>query len=274
MWKKIALLLIAIVFLVSCQPKKPASQPAKETKVEEAKSIPVDFLPRDLTVTAVGDSLTEGIGDSTDTGGYLRYLENEFEKEKGIENAVLNNFGKKGTRSDQLLNRLKNKQVVSAIEQSDMVLITIGGNDVMKVARKNILNMQYERFAKEKDFYVARLEKIMALIKKENPGAVIVLIGIYNPFQQWFPDVEELDQIVTDWNEAGKSVVAQFPDAYFVNIDDIFTDLQVNLLFDDQFHPNDKGYQLIAERVYETLGEEALPAVAKTHAEGDKENRE
>jgi len=69
-------------------------------------------------------------------------------------------------------------------------------------------------------------------------------------------------------------VVAQFPDTYFVNIDDIFTDLQVNLLFDDQFHPNDKGYQLIAERVYETLGEEALPAVAETHAGGDKENRE
>ncbi|RHW42341.1 GDSL family lipase [Neobacillus notoginsengisoli] len=266
---------MATMLLASCQPKKPVSQPVRETKVEVEKVIPEDFIPRDLTVTAVGDSLTEGIGDSTDSGGYLPYLEAKLEQEKGIENAVVQNYGVKGTRSDQLLKRLRKQEVASAIKDSDMVIITIGGNDIMKVARRNILNMQYDSFAKEKDSYIARLEKIMDLIRKENPGAALVLIGTYNPFLQWFPEVEELDQIVSDWNEAGKNVIASYPNAFFVGIDDIFTDLQVNLLFDDQFHPNDKGYQLIAERVFETLEEEALPAIAgNSGAAGDEESRE
>ena len=46
------------------------------------KPIPADFQPRKLTVVSAGDSLTKGVGDSKDQGGYLPYLKAMLEKEK------------------------------------------------------------------------------------------------------------------------------------------------------------------------------------------------
>ncbi|WP_316569887.1 SGNH/GDSL hydrolase family protein [Neobacillus sp. YIM B06451] len=272
MWRRFTALFLAVLLLVSCQQENAAgSHPVKKMKIETNRSIPDDFVPRVLSIAAIGDSLTEGVGDSTRTGGYLPYLKALLEKEKGIKEARFENFGIKGTRSEQLLNRLSQKKVMAGIKEADMVVITIGGNDVMKVARNNILNLQIESFEKEERPYLKRLDQIIQKVRSFNQDAMIVLIGIYNPFMQWFPDVKELDQIVSDWNEGGKALLERYPDTYFVEISDLFGTGEENLLFDDQFHPNDKGYQLIAERVYETLEDDALPAFARKSANaGDK----
>ncbi|RDU36436.1 GDSL family lipase [Neobacillus piezotolerans] len=272
MWKQFAALVLAGILLVSCQQDiVPERHAFKKMNVQTERTIPDDFIPRTLSIAAVGDSLTEGIGDSTHTGGYLPYLKTLLEKEKGIREADFKNFGVKGTRSEQLLERLRQKKVVMGIRNADMVVITIGGNDIMKVARNNILNLQVESFKKEEQAYLKRLDQIVKKIRTENPNAMVVLIGVYNPFMQWFPDVQELDQIVSDWNEAEKALLSHYTDTYFVEISDLFAIGEENLLFDDQFHPNDKGYQLIAERVYETLEDEALPAFARKSANaGDK----
>ncbi|WP_059170799.1 SGNH/GDSL hydrolase family protein [Bacillus sp. FJAT-27445] len=272
MWKTLIALFLAVLLLASCQAENsPDRHVLKKIEIDTEKTIPNDFFPRKLSVTAIGDSLTEGVGDSTQTGGYLPYLKQLLEKEKGIKEANIVNYGIKGTRSDQLLARLQQKKVIAGIRKADMVVITIGGNDVMKVARSNILNMQIKDFKKEERSYLKRLDQIIQVIRSENPGATVVLIGIYNPFMQWFPEVVELDQIVSDWNESEKALLSQYPETYFVEISDLFRDGDESLLFDDQFHPNDKGYQLIAERVYETLEDDALPAFAKKSARKDDE---
>ncbi|WP_053366856.1 SGNH/GDSL hydrolase family protein [Bacillus sp. FJAT-27245] len=272
MWKRFTALFLAVLLLVSCQQEIVAgSHSFKKMKIDNDRTIPADFVPRVLSIAAIGDSLTEGVGDSTRTGGYLPYLKSLLEKEKGIKEAHFENFGIKGTRSEQLLDRLRQKKVMAGIKEADMVVITIGGNDVMKVARNNILNLQVESFEKEERSYLKRLDQIIQKVRTINPDAMIVLIGIYNPFMQWFPDVKELDQIVADWNEGEKALLERYSDTYFVGISDLFGEGEENLLFDDQFHPNDKGYELIAERVYETLEDGALPAFARKSASaGDK----
>lgn len=270
MWKPLTALFLAAMLLVSCQQEiVPENHAFKKMNVQTDRTIPDDFIPRKLSIAAVGDSLTEGVGDSTHTGGYLPYLKKSLEKEKGIKEADFENFGVKGTRSEQLLDRLSQKEVKSGIRKADMVVITIGGNDVMKVARNNILNMQVESFEREERFFLKRLDEIIQKIRSINPDAMVVLIGIYNPFIQWFPDVKELDQIVADWNEGGKALLSHYADTYFVEISDLFGNGEENLLFDDQFHPNDKGYQLIAERVFKTLENDALPAFARKSANAD-----
>ncbi|XJZ25861.1 GDSL-type esterase/lipase family protein [Bacillota bacterium Lsc_1132] len=133
----------------------------------------------------------------------------------------------------------------------------------MKVVRDNISNLQISAFAKEKEIYILHLSQIFDAILQENPHVSIVLIGLYNPFEKWFSNVEEMNQIVEDWNKAGQTVVANYSNAYFVDIEDLFMTSNDNLLYSDNFHPNDKGYKLIAERLHDSLEERALPDLEK-----------
>lgn len=56
---------------------------------------------------ALGDSLTRGVGDETQDYGYTIRLQQELEKWPMVEEVELDNRGKNGRRSDQLLSLLE-----------------------------------------------------------------------------------------------------------------------------------------------------------------------
>lgn len=260
MKKYFPLLLLSVLFLSSCsQSSSLVLHQEKRVSAQVFEPIPADFFPRKLTVLSAGDSLTQGIGDSTDQGGYLPYLKTMLEKEKGIKEVDFYNFGVKGNRTTQLLKRLKSPEMQPVVQKADLVILTIGGNDIMKVVRDNISDLQISDFIKEKELYHDHLTQIIDEIVKGNPNASIVLVGLYNPFSKYFSDIKELDEIVADWNRSAQGVIAQYSNAYFVEIEDVFLNSAENLLYTDNFHPNDKGYQLIAERLNETLEGRVLP---------------
>ncbi|MGG5253916.1 SGNH/GDSL hydrolase family protein [Neobacillus sp. SM06] len=263
--KKTFTLLIALTFLLSsCSQAGPFQLHAeKKAAAKEYRPIPADFFPRKLTVVSAGDSLTEGVGDSTNQGGYLPYLKKMLEKDKWVKEAHFYNYGVKGNQTTDLLKRLQSPTLSGAIKKADMVILTIGGNDIMQVVRDNISNLQISAFTKEKEVYISHLTRIFDIILAENPHASIVLVGLYNPFEKWFSNVEEMNQIVDDWNKAGQTVVANYSNAYFVSIEDLFIKTNENLLYTDNFHPNDKGYKLIAQRLHESLEERAIPDLEK-----------
>jgi lysophospholipase L1-like esterase len=258
------LLIISTIFLSSCsQPDRFDFHQEKRAIAVVYEEIPADFVPQKLTVISAGDSLTQGVGDSTNKGGYLPYLRTLLEDEKGIMDVDFMNFGVEGNRTTQLLNRLKSPEMREALPNADLVILTIGGNDIMKVAQENFANLQLSNFEDARELYIDNLYEIMNTINKANPYVSIVLVGLYNPFSQWFADVDELNQIVNDWNAAGQRVIASYSNAYFVPIEDLFLNPAENLLYSDNFHPNDRGYELIAERLNTTLEERTLPDLIK-----------
>jgi lysophospholipase L1-like esterase len=186
-----------------------------------------------------------------------------LEEEKGIKEVDFYNFGVKGNRTTQLLKRLQTDEIREKLSTVDLVILTIGGNDIMKVVKDNISNLHLSVFDKEKEVYINNLYQIMNSIMRANPDAYIVLVGVYNPFSQYFSDIKELDQIVSDWNVASQGVVANYHNAYFVGIEDLFQNPPEGLLHSDNFHPNNKGYELIAQRLNETLEERTLPDLVK-----------
>ncbi|NHM29306.1 SGNH/GDSL hydrolase family protein [Neobacillus terrae] len=272
MLKRITCLFLSVFLLSSCsQPETWRRQPDKKINLHEYQSIPADFIPKPLTVVSAGDSLTEGIGGSSNKGGYLPYLKKRLENEKGIKGVHFYNYGVKGNRTTQLLKRLKTDEIRGNIKKADMVILTIGGNDIMKVVYDNLSNLQLSAFEKAKEKYITHLTQIVSFITQENPHASIVLIGLYNPFERWFADNKELEKVVTEWNGAGQMVVSSFPNTTFVQIEDLFSNTKENLLFTDHFHPNDRGYQLIAERTFDQLEVKALPAISKRYLAARKE---
>jgi lysophospholipase L1-like esterase len=267
MLKKITLLYLCCLLLTSCshleRTVNDIETASKNTAIDLKDPVPDEFIPSPFHIVAVGDSLTKGIGDSKGQGGYLPYLAKMLDNESGVEEVSVQNFGVKGHRTDQLIKRLELPAIKKAIGEADMVTVTIGGNDMMKIIKENFLSLELSLFQAEKSAYASRVRMAIESIRSANPDVAIVLIGFYNPFFQWFSNIKEMNDIVEEWNEAGSLVVEEYPNVIFVEIDDLFLDNGESLLFDDNFHPNDKGYQLIAERVYEELGEDSIEVLGK-----------
>ena len=269
MYGKLMLMLVCIVLLASCSQTRYVSEegiaPQKNKLIlYQKESVPVSFFPDPIRVLSIGDSLTEGVGDSQDAGGYLPYLEKRLQKEPTVTSVEMVNLGVRGNRSDQLLSRLEKEETKQEVAEADAVVITIGGNDIMKVVRNHFINLEMKQFETAREEYELRLKQILDTIRMNNEEAQIYLVGVYNPFSQWFNSLGELELIMDEWNESSKAIVNGYSRAKFIDIDDIFTNGGAELLYtEDYFHPNDDGYHLIAERIYtnmdiKTLGDTRL----------------
>ncbi len=62
-----------------------------------------------INIVALGDSLTEGVGDIS-TKGYVKQVQEKLTARNGKPVYVLNNFAVSGYRTDQLLNDLTQKK--------------------------------------------------------------------------------------------------------------------------------------------------------------------
>ncbi|MCM3164928.1 SGNH/GDSL hydrolase family protein [Metabacillus litoralis] len=222
-------------------------------KVKEAVEGVIKLFEKDLQVVAIGDSLTQGVGDETKNGGYVGILNTTFEN-NNIK-VTIENYGKRGNRTDQLLKRLEKKEIEASIQKADIVLVTIGANDIMKIVRSNFTNLQLEDFEKEEQQYIERLTAIFSKINELNPNSKIYYIGFYNPFDRYFPEIQEMQMIVNDWNEIGKSITEDFENVNYIPIADLFSNSDVELLSEDYFHPNTTGYKLMAKRILESMEE-------------------
>jgi lysophospholipase L1-like esterase len=202
-----------------------------------------------LDITALGDSLTEGIGDDSKLGGYIPYLKQSLSVAyPKIKIDIINN-GKSGNRTDQLEDRIKkSKEIQKNIKNSDIILITIGGNDLTKVIKENILKgITKETFSGEYDNYTKKLKSLYKTIRKYNKNCCIYQLGIYNPFYKDFKDIKEMEEVVTEWNDLIKSTVLEYKNTEFIPIAEKIYGNEGEYISDiDSFHPNSIGYQIIA----------------------------
>jgi lysophospholipase L1-like esterase len=222
------------------------------------KQIPRDFFPVNLKIASIGDSLTKGVGDRTKQGGYIPYLKTNLENTKGIKEVEIVNLGIKGLKSSDLITQLGRRSFQNTLKSSNMVILTIGGNDIIKVVKENISHLQKSDFTQARDKFEMNLFMIVDLIRKSHPRIPIILISLYNPFFIWFSDVKEMDEILTEWNMVGNKVIDTYDNTYFVSIDDLFKVPNRPLLSSDNFHPNEKGYQLVSRRIYATITEQTI----------------
>ena len=210
------------------------------------------FFHRELSVISIGDSLTEGVGDDEKDGGYTGVLEKSINENEHL--VTIENFGKRGNRTDQLMKRLEEEEeVIHGVENADIILITIGANDVMKVFKDNFTDLELEKFTSEQIRYEQRLNQILSKIQDLNPDATTYLIGFYNPFREYFPEIDELEYIVNSWNDIGLDVTKQFENTHYIPMKDVFENSDIELFADDNFHPNHVGYELMAKRILDYM---------------------
>ena len=235
-----------------------------------------DFLAQEATpfhYVAIGDSLTEGVGDTTNQGGFVPLLAQSLTDTYDYQ-VTDSNYGVSGNTSKQILQRMQEKtDIQKSLVKADMMTLTVGGNDVMAVIRKNLTSLSVSTFTNPAKSYQKRLRQIIELARAENEDLPIYILGIYNPFYLNFPDMTEMQEIVDNWNNATESVTEEYANVYFVPInDDLYkgingeegivstsgdqTTVINDVLFSgDHFHPNNIGYQIMSDVTMEKISE-------------------
>ncbi|EGJ27000.1 SGNH/GDSL hydrolase family protein [Streptococcus porcinus] len=233
-----------------------------------------DFLNQEkvhINYIAIGDSLTEGVGDSTNQGGFIPLLSKDLESHYHVT-VNAQNYGISGNTSQQIVKRMQNDEALkSDLKKAQIMTLTVGGNDVMAVIRKHLSHLEIETFDQPMTEYQERLSQIITLAKKANKDIRIYVLGIYNPFYLNFPEITKMQDVVNNWNHRTKITLSQFKYVHFVPINDqlykgidgkegivhsegdkksVLNDV---LYAGDHFHPNNIGYQIMSDAVLEAI---------------------
>lgn len=252
-------LLVSIFLANALIPKASPKLAAQENGAVEQPS---------LHYLALGDSLTEGVGDTTGQGGFATLLGNSFTNDFGYQ-VTYDNFGVSGNTSNQIYKRMKEDEALAeSLKTADLMTLTVGGNDLRKVILKNIANLKVSTFDKPAKDYGKRLEKIIQRARENNPDLPIYVVGIYNPFYLNFPEITDMQVVVDKWNEETQQRAEKYDGVYFIPINDLLykglegeqgvsanpSKIANNLLYEaDSFHPNNTGYEIIKQAVMEKI---------------------
>lgn len=210
-----------------------------------------------LLVTALGDSLTRGTGDETGEGYTMRATE-LLSKQLKKPVKLLNNLAINGLTAVRLADQLdEQKGVREAVAQADIILFTIGGNDLFQIAQSggsvveggDVSPELLKRLLPQTE---PLLDDIFTKLRKINPNARLVYMGLYNPFYD-VPEARQFSAQIMNWNDHAHAIATADGNATVVPTYDLFESNVKAYLSSDHFHPNGQGYERIAERIVQAL---------------------
>jgi len=148
---------------------------------------------------------------------------------------------------------LEDKKILAVLKNADIIIFTIGGNDLMKVVKRDLFELKKSHFKRELKGYEKRLDELFGMIREVNSDAVIIAAGLYNPFTVLTDEAIEFEDIITNWNEVIEAHVVEDGKSCFVPVKDLFNSNDNMVYHTDFFHPNAKGYEEMTARILEEI---------------------
>lgn len=250
--------------------------PKAESRIRVSRDESQNYK-QSVHLVAVGDSLTEGVGDETNRGGYVPLVADSLQQNYELSSVEKDNYGVSGERSDQILKRVKkDTELRNSLASADLITMTVGGNDLFQAFQKNLTAKSAKQFDRPIKKYGEHVEDILTEMRKLNPKAPIYVVGIYNPYYLNFPDIKSMQTVVDNWNKETERITKKNSNSFFVPVNDLLykgiatenssetnettesssSNVKNNVLYDkDNFHPNNLGYQLMATAIREKIVE-------------------
>ena len=174
-----------------------------------------------INFVAVGDSLTEGVGDTTKQQGYTKRTAKQISKKYNVK-VDTSNYGKAGDRSDQILARIKvNAQAKKDIKNADVITLTVGGNDLQQTLFKAVLARSESAVTRQVEKampdYTENLTRLINYLKKQNKQAPIYLFGNYNPLYVYLANRNDLNDDVKIYNDINANLASVDDRVYYVS---------------------------------------------------------
>lgn len=236
---------------------------SEETVVQPADP---DTQSKDkIQILALGDSLTKGLGDDK-AEGYVGKVKRLLEESRNKPVYVWN-FAVNGATTEDMLAEINKPTAPEYIQQADVILFTIGGNDLNRIAQTpassprpaagnttvpSEIGFNFEELAKKLPDSEKRLADIVDKLAELNPKAQIVYVGLYHPFLEFDPD-RAAAAWIGRWNNVVFQAASRHENVTVVPTYDVFQQHWQDLLYSDHFHPNGTGYEEIAARVMQVL---------------------
>ncbi|NLC66163.1 MAG: hypothetical protein GX752_04390 [Clostridium sp.] len=207
-----------------------------------------DKTPEDSSeILILGDSIGFGVGDEENLGIGNRYV--DLIKEEGENKKGITNISVPGYESSELVRLIKSGENVSSISSANLIIISIGGNDLNRLEYDDnlTLNIAFKEALKN---YKENLKFIIKEIRAINPDAQLVCIGLYDPSGNEEP---EKTRLLLEWNYETRLIVGSDIKFAYIPTYELFEYHLNEYLFLDEFHPSGSGYQVIAEEIYKIL---------------------
>ena len=187
-------------------------------------------------IVILGDSVALGYGTK---GGIARHLKNDF------PNSQVMNFGINGLTSNGLIDRLRSGVWEGAIASADLVLLNIGGNDLLQGFRGQGAKGLVKQFSTLKRTYRKNLLETYRHIRELNGDALIVQNNLYNSMKKEVQYFGFTSLLLRVWNSAigEEGVIVSRTDSMGKN----------PAFWLDSIHPNDEGYKQMHEILMKTL---------------------
>jgi acyl-CoA thioesterase-1 len=187
-------------------------------------------------IVILGDSVAYGYGTN---GGISKYLKETF------HNSKVTNLGINGLTSNGMVERLRSGIWDSAIASADMVLINIGGNDLLHGFRAFGAKGLVRQFSALKRTFRQNLLETYRRLRELNKDVLIVQNNLYNSLQKDVQYFKLTDLLLRLWNSAigEKGVIVSRTEIMGKNPE----------IWLDSIHPNDEGYKLMHKLLMKTL---------------------
>lgn len=172
-------------------------------------------------------------------GGIANYLKETFPTSR------ITNLGINGLTSSGLVQKMRTDSWHAPLEKADLVLLNIGGNDLLRGFRTGGAKGLIRQFSVLKRTYRQNLLEIYSMIRRANQNVIIVQNNLYNSMkkeEQYFGFTNLLFRV---WNSAigEKGVIVSKTAAMGKNPS----------IWLDSIHPNDEGYKLMHELMIDSL---------------------
>ena len=168
------------------------------------------------------------------------------------------NYAVPGHTTTNLINRLSNEEVITALEKADIISISIGGNDFLM---SNLIGLMFDsivmndhtQYDEIAESFYGNFSKIIDIINEHNEDAVILMQTLYNPQsgylrQPYQEGADRLNAAIARYNEENPGEIV------IVDVGTALGDDPENFAGDD-IHPSVKGNEIIAKIILEKLYE-------------------
>ncbi|WP_410983720.1 GDSL-type esterase/lipase family protein [Bacillus cereus] len=244
--KKVILIIVCLLLLIISYSHFEKNDETKKQKEKSASSTPhwINKQTNDSFYHLVlGDSLAKGYGSTQ--GGFAELASKQIEEQ--IHKPIrVENFGVNGLTTDRLVQKIQAEEVQQKIKEANIITINIGGNNLFRLNRDVGVIDGIKMLNKEKAHFETDVKNIVKTVRALNPNALLILSELYNPLQLDDSIASYADMFLDGWNDAVYAISKANQPSIVLPIRKLISNDKKDLLY-DQVHPNDKGYEIIAD---------------------------
>lgn len=219
----------------------------KDTKVNKLEKKEVVKNENNLLISILGDSVAKGTGDE-ETKGIEGNIKEKLKK-LNKRDVVIENSAVDGFVEEDLLKQIEVDTMKKQIKKSDILCISIGGNDIRKSMSRDggVDELQFnEKF----EVHNKNFKSILDKIREINKEVYIVYIGLYNPYNE---KNIEYRPYLEKWNISSLEILSKYNNSICIPTYDIFAFDSSKFISLDNLHPNADGYIQISNRIINVI---------------------